>query len=238
LTAHYSKHKAKIEDRSLHIAKIRFGTDETYIIETFSRVNTRGSRLNAQEIRNALHQGKSTILLNEISEHYKGDYEIIDTKRMKDKYLILRYFAMRRMYDLLEKNIAVGFKSITGYLGQTMDMMNNFSDDEITDLKYDFISAYERAIKVLGRSEAFRLKTGLPINMILFEITLLFSSLLKECNDETFKISIEMFVKSDMTEQKIAETPFERNIKYHRDSKENIEERLEWVRRIVETLSI
>ena len=54
------KYRAMIEDKSLHIAKIRFGSDEAFIIETFARVNTTGVRLNAQEIRNALHQGKST----------------------------------------------------------------------------------------------------------------------------------------------------------------------------------
>ena len=62
------KYRVKIEDKSLHIAKIRYGSSEIFTIETFSRVNTTGVTLNAQEIRNALHQGQSTKLLNEISK--------------------------------------------------------------------------------------------------------------------------------------------------------------------------
>lgn len=238
LSHQYSKYKAKLEDRSLHIAKLRYGTDETYIIETFSRVNTKGARLNAQEIRNALHQGKSTRLLNEISEHYSAGNEIIDTKRMKDKYLILRYFAMKKIYNTLVSGKLSAFESITQYLGYIMEDMNRMPDDVISEMKIDFISSYNRAINVFGKSEAFRLKSGLPINMILFEITLLFTSILKNCNDETIKLALNMFIESDINENESGETLFEKNIRYHRDSKENIEQRLHWVIQIANLLNI
>ena len=225
------KYKAKIEDRSLHIAKIRYGTDETFIIETFERVNTKGARLNAQEIRNALHQGKSTQLLNEISDMYIGDNEIIDKKRMKDKYLILRYFAMRMYYNKLRDSKPINFKSITDYLANIMKEINNYDDAIIDNYKKEFCQTYDRVISILGRQNAFRIRKGKPINMIIFEMQLLLTSLLFDKKDDNIRNSFEkLFVfGTDDTE-----TDFDRNMKYHRDSKENIEERLRWVKLIVE----
>ena len=81
LTGEFAKYKTKIEDRSLHIAKLRYGTSDTFIIETFERVNTKGAKLNAQEIRNAINQGKSTQLLNQLSDYYDKENQIVDKKR-------------------------------------------------------------------------------------------------------------------------------------------------------------
>lgn len=230
-TGEFEKYKSKIEDRSLHIAKIRYGTDETFIIETFERVNTKGARLNAQEIRNALHQGKSTQLLNEISNMYIGDNEIIDKKRMKDKYLILRYFAMRLYYNKIRASKPVSFKSITDYLANVMKEINAYDDDLIETLKRNFCQAYDRAITILGKENAFRVKTGKPINMIIFEMQLLIISLLYEKTDEEIKSAISNVLVFGSEDN---ESEFDKNMKYHRDSKENIEQRLKWIKEIVE----
>lgn len=227
----FEKYKTRIEDRSLHIAKIRYGTDETFIIETFERVNTKGARLNAQEIRNALHQGKSTQLLNEISDMYIGDNEIIDKKRMKDKYLILRYFAMRIYYNKLRDSKSISFKSITDYLANVMIEINGFDNAIIDSYKKEFCQTYDRVISILGKPKAFRIREGKPINMIIFEMQLLLTSLLFDKEDDDIRNAFEkLFVfGTDDTE-----TDFDKNMKYHRDSKENIEERLRWVKKIVE----
>lgn len=225
------KYKTRIEDRSLHIAKLRYGTDETFIIETFERVNTKGARLNAQEIRNALHQGKSTQLLNEISDMYIGNNEIIDKKRMKDKYLILRYFAMRIYYNKLRDAKSVTFKSITDYLANVMNEINGLDDVIINNYKKEFCQTYNRVISILDKENAFRIGKGKPINMIVFEMQLLLTSLLFEKDDADIKKAFEklfVFGTDDI------ETDFDKNMKYHRDSKENIEERLRWVKSIVE----
>ena len=238
LVGDLSKYKSKIEDRSLHVAKIRYGTDETFIVETFERVNTKGARLNAQEIRNALHQGKSTILLNEISDLYDGENEIIEKRRMKDKYLILRYIAMKIYYEELKKNNKVEFKSITAYLAAVMQYLNRMSDEKINMIKTDFISSYDRAIKIFGKRQAFRLSEKTPINMIVFEMTLLIVSEAALRSDEEIKDMLNNLIyygvdKNIEELDENYETPFEINIKYHRDSKENIEERLNWVKVLV-----
>jgi hypothetical protein len=234
-TGEFEKFKSKIEDRSLHIAKIRYGTEETFIIETFERVNTKGARLNAQEIRNALHQGKSTKLINNISDKYNAENEIIDKKRMKDKYLILRYLAMKMYYNGINNNNKIEYKSITDYLASVMKIINQCSDDKIIELEDDFTQAYNRAISIYGKSKAFRLKENTPINMVMFEITLLITSLMLNKTDEEIKESIRELISIGSNQLTDIETLFEKNIKYHRDSKENVEQRLKWIKTVVES---
>ena len=233
LVGDLSKYKTKIEDRSLHIAKLRYGTDETFIIETFERVNTKGAKLNAQEIRNAVHQGQSTKLLNQISDIYFGQNQIIDKKRMKDKYLILRYFAMKYYYNAIKENRRIEFVSISKYLSNIMKMVNKYSDEKIENLKQDFIITYERALNIF-KENAFRLTKNTPINMILFEVTLIITSELFKKTDEEILRAYNRFININKNLEDNSETPFEKNMKYHRDSKENIEERLKWIKSIVE----
>lgn len=236
LTGQYAKYKSKIEDRSLHVAKIRFGTDDTFVIETFERVNTKGARLNAQEIRNAMHQGKSTKLLNNISNYYTEDNKIIDKKRMKDKYLVLRYFGMKFFYYNLIKNKNFEFKSISEYLSNVMKYINELDDNSVLLLENNFIRNYDRAIKIWGKDAAFRLHEGKPINMILFEMALLIIDVAYEASDSNIAKIYEKFVNYNNSDNEKAETLFELNIKYHRDSKENIKERLTWIKELTKGL--
>ena len=231
LTGELSKYKSKIEDRSLHIAKLTYGTDETSIIETFERVNTKGAKLNAQEIRNAIHQGKATELLNYLSDYYSGQNQIIDKKRMKDKYLILRYFAMKNYYISTIKGKKVEYNNISAYLSLIMKSINKFDDKNIETLRNDFISTYNKALEVFGEY-AFRIKPDLPINMILFELTLILVSELFDKDANIIKDAYARLISYGGQEEGV-ETDFEKNIKYHRDSEENVKERLLWVYELV-----
>ena len=227
------KYRAMIEDRSLHIAKIRYGSDELFIIETFARVNTTGVRLNAQEIRNALHQGQSTKLLNEISKSFDKDEKIVSKKRMKDKYLILRFLAMDKFYKDIVADKQTNFVSITDYLGCIMEEINKYDDKKINELKDDFIRIFNRTIDIFGEKNAFRLEQGTPLNMVLFEITLLLTKYQDGKTEEEIKRSLDLYMNKNVNKKENEETPFLKNIRYHRDSKPNIEERLKWVKDIV-----
>lgn len=232
LVGDFAKYKTKIEDRSLHIEKLRYGTSDTFIIETFERVNTKGAKLNAQEIRNAINQGKSTRLLNDLSNLYSGTHQIVDKKRMKDKYLILRYFAMKSYYQSIKQGEDINFKSISDYLSYTMKRINKFSDEDVSFLKEDFIRTYDRAIEVFGE-RAFRFDVGLPINMILFDVVLIIvSELLNKSAEEIIDVYNQL-INFNKNYEDNSETPFEKNIKYHRDSEENIKERMLWIKMII-----
>ena len=231
-------YRSRIEDKMFHLRKIRYGSDEKFVIETFKRVNTQGVNLNAQEIRNALHNGNSTDLLDDLSANFIDEdgrsIFIVPSKRMKDRYLMLRYFAMQRYYKEFVSGKKVEFGSITDYLADTMKDINSYKETQIEDLKINFLENYIRCLKVFNES-SFRLREGLPVNMIIFEISMLFAGVLKDKTDIDIKNALEKFYKSDIVDlNSQEETPFEKNIRYHRDSRENIEERFRWIKKIVE----
>lgn len=234
LTNELETFKTKIEDYHLYVIKIKMSTPEEFKLQIFARVNKTGMQLNPQEIRHALHQGESTLLLEKIS----NKYEIINKKRMKDRYLAIRYIAMRLYYLKKLKNYDKGkivtYTTINTFLGEAMDAINTFTADQIKEVLNDFCYAYETACETWG-DYAFKVKKDSPINMILFEISLLLMSLTKD--DETAKVYLEQIKHIDLDDtqelDEDIETPFEYNLKYHRDSKENFEQRINWIRQIV-----
>lgn len=234
LTNELETFKTKIEDYHLYVIKIKMSTPEEFKLQIFARVNKTGMQLNPQEIRHALHQGESTLLLEKIS----NKYEIINKKRMKDRYLAIRYIAMRLYYLNKLKNYdrerMVTYTTINTFLGEAMDALNTFTADQIEEVFNDFCYAYDTACDAWGEY-AFRTKKDTPINMIIFEISLLLISLTKDA--ETAKIYLEKIKRIDLDKTQAlnedVETPFECNLKYHRDSKENFEQRIDWIRKIV-----
>lgn len=226
--------KTKIEDYHLYVIKIKMSTPEEFKLQIFARVNKTGMQLNPQEIRHALHQGESTILLERISKKY----DIISKKRMKDRYLVMRYIAMRLYYLGLLKNYEkekkIEYKTINAFLGEAMDAINTFTDTQINEVFDDFCYSYELAKKIWG-DNAFKLKNDTPLNMILFELSLLIVSLTKDskksidCLEKIKRIGLpnDIFIDENI------ETPFECNLKYHRDSKENFEQRISWIKETV-----
>lgn len=236
LVGEYESYKTKIEDYHLYIIKIKMSTPEEFKLQIFARVNRTGVQLNPQEIRHALHQGESTLLLEKLS----NKYDILSKSRMKDRYLIIRYIAMRLYYlnqlKNYEKDKQVMYTSINTFLGEAMDALNTFTSEQIEEVFNDFCSSYEKACRTWGKM-AFKTKEDAPINMILFEISLLLISLCK--NEEKAiklleKIKLIDIKNNENENTEMTETPFECNLKYHRDSKENFEQRIKWIRQIME----
>ena len=58
----------KIEDCSLTLHVIKAPTSDRVTFDLFDRVNRGGTRLNNQEMRNALYQGNATELINRLAE--------------------------------------------------------------------------------------------------------------------------------------------------------------------------
>lgn len=236
------KIKAKIEDSHLHVIKIGYETPEIFKMKIFARVNQNGTKLNNQELRHALHQGPITQILKELSENV----EVLTSKnakqRMKDRYLILRYIAMRlymidelKYYKNSEVIKHVDYIEINTFLANAMDAINTFSDIKLKEIKTDFLECWIKAQKLLGNT-AFRLDSKAPINMILFETTLSFISLSKNkglSNEQIINMINDLrTIRSDEIDVN-GNTPFFQNIKYHRDSKENFLERIMWMKDIL-----
>lgn len=153
-------------------------TPDKIKFDIFERVNRKGSMLNNQEMRNALYQGKSTALLNELAKNesfLKATGNGISPTRMKDRYIILRFLAfyLWRERQLTTKNgELLDYKSdIDEFVGSTMDYINRLNEESIEQLKQMFNKVMEIAYK-LGGGDIFRIpgnERKRPINMSLLE---------------------------------------------------------------------
>ena len=188
------KQQNRIEECQLSLHVIKPPTKDRVTFDLFDRVNRGGTRLNNQEMRNALYQGNATELLKKLSasENFKEATEnSIDTKRMKDRYLILRFIAfyLWRNKKLLHVKTEeqVEYKSdMEDFLSKTMLFLNNeISKDIIEKIPKIFEDAMGNCFNLFGE-ECFRLPKKKdkgykrPINMALFETISYFAAKLKD----------------------------------------------------------
>jgi len=176
--------QSKIEDCPLTLHVIKPPTQDRVTFDLFDRVNRGGTRLNNQEMRNAIYQGTATKLLNELVkvDSFKVATEYsVKPDRMKDKYLILRLIG----FYLWRKNLLLSVKDkgapqveyrsdLEDFLGKTMMYLNDQAGNEFCD-KFPslFDSAMKDCVEIFGPG-CFRLpKIGdgprRPISMALFE---------------------------------------------------------------------
>ena len=195
------KEQIKLEDYQLIVYIIKPQTPDRIKFDIFDRVNRGGTQLNKQEMRNALYQGKSTQLLNKLSQNKEfkiaiGD--VVNSKRMKDKYLILRFLSFYLYFEnrlIDSNNKKIEYKSdIDDFLGKTMEFLNKSSDDLLNNLKYIFYKTMTNSYNILGK-DAFRIpnkKKKRPINMALFESLSYFMSfdIVSKQKKELVKIKI------------------------------------------------
>lgn len=98
-------YETRIEDKKVQIYFIKPSVPVKVVYDIFNRINTGGTQLERQEVRNCIFSGKSTKLLKQLSEK---EYFInaidngVSPKRMKDREVILRYLAFK-LFDY-EKN--------------------------------------------------------------------------------------------------------------------------------------
>jgi hypothetical protein len=162
-------HQGLIEDYQLLVYIIQPPTPEKVKFDIFDRVNRGGTKLEPQEMRNALYQGKATDLLNRLvkSDCFKlATDNSINSTRMKDKYIVLRFLSFYMLYENWLKNIE--YKSdIDDFLAKTMEFINKSNDEQIEKIESIFKTAMFHSYKILGK-DGFRLAKK-PITMALFE---------------------------------------------------------------------
>lgn len=165
--------KTIFEDYQLVAQVIKPPTSDRVKFDIFDRVNRGGTQLNKQEMRNALYQGKSTKLLNELSEFEyfkKATAYSINSNTMKDRYLILRFLA----FYLLNSDKKLDYQSdVEKFLGETMELLNKLNDSEINYLREIFEISMKNAFEIVGE-DVFRLPTENnrknSVNMYIFEV--------------------------------------------------------------------
>ena len=123
--------------------------DNTSIYHVFERLNTGGRKLTAQEIRTAIYAGTFNELLNELNEYPKWR-ELFGKKneRLKDKEMILRFFAMYEKKKSYEK-------PLKEFLNKFNAEYRNADVNTIARFRNIFISSIDTIYKYFG-PDAFR----------------------------------------------------------------------------------
>lgn len=232
--------QSQIEDYQIQAHVIQPPTPDRIKFDIFDRVNRAGTQLNKQEIRNALYQGKSTRLLNELVAldvfREATDGAFVYNSRMKDRYIVLRYLAFH-LY--LERELKVNdtvyeYKNdIDELLGLTMEQINKMEDVELEGLKSLVTDSLQKTIDILGEN-AFRLIHAngrrSPVNMNVFEVIMYLMSKVRS-EDKGINRKLAQAVKELKDDAEFREV-----IGNHRDNWQKVKARFDMADAILEGL--
>jgi hypothetical protein len=146
--------QTRIEDKNLNIYILKPSTPIEVIYELFDRINTGGTPLNRQEVRNCIFIGNATELLRALSktdEFITATASGIDSMRMKDQEAILRYLAFH-IFDY-EKDYQ---GDLSPFVENAMRRINQMKLDDIERLKIDFLRVMKWAAEIF-QEKAFRI---------------------------------------------------------------------------------
>ncbi|MBQ2971002.1 MAG: DUF262 domain-containing protein [Ruminococcus sp.] len=243
-------YQSKIEDYQLMAHVIQPTTPDQVKFDIFDRVNRAGTKLNKQEIRNALYQGQATVLLNELSKTTEfndaTENYFLKDKRMKNRYLLIRFIAFYLYYNnelYKNNNIIEGLYQyngdIDGFLGLSMEFLNSASKDKITEIRAITLDALKKITFYLGEN-AFRLidvnSDGsikrYPININIFESLMYAMTMLP---NKRYDLIIP--IKKKVEELK-NNTSFRNSLNNHRDSDIKTEFRFDMINKLVGEINI
>lgn len=151
-----SELKTRVEDKNLLLYILKSSVPLVVVYDIFNRINTGGTQLARQEIRNCIFIGEATSLLRELSETQEFKMAIdygISAKRMKDREAVLRYIAFKIFDFNKDYN-----NDMDEFLGNAMKKINLMNDIERSIIKEDFIRSMKLSFDFF-RYNNFRLPT-------------------------------------------------------------------------------
>lgn len=161
----------RILETELLVNVIEHGTPPEVMFNVFTRINTGGAPLNAQEIRHALYRGAARDFLKKLAESpefVKATDGSIRSKRMEDRECVLRFLAFHM--DPWEQ---YSTSNLDAYLRRAMERINGMSDKDRQSLAEDFFRAMRAARDLFGNRAFRKVYEGdagrRPINRALFE---------------------------------------------------------------------
>lgn len=147
---------SRIQNKILNFYVLQPSVSMSMVYDIFNRINTGGTKLERQEIRNCIFIGKSTRLLKEISEtevfRKSIDYGV-NPDRMKDRETILRCLSFV-LFDFDSQYNG----SYENHLCKTMEHINKLTAVECEHLKQKALDTYQLTYSMFGRYN-FRMPT-------------------------------------------------------------------------------
>lgn len=129
--------------------------DDTSVYHVFERLNTGGTALSNQEVRNCVYRGKFTELLREMNSAKEWRALVGANKpdsRQKDVELILRFFSL---LDYSEYK-----KPLKDFMSKSMKRLNRQALDDPAALQRLFLETCTRVVEALGE-RPFHITSGL-----------------------------------------------------------------------------
>ncbi len=195
LSGEFGIYQSQLEDYQVYSHVILPPTPDKILFDIFDRVNRGGTKLNKQEIRNALYQGKGMDMIHEITrgDAFQNATRIVYEKdtRMKGAYLMTRFFAFYLLFDWKTRTKKT-FHRYSGdsdkLIEMTLKYLNTCAEQELILLKNAAQDALENAYFYLGRL-AFRKTESNPVNMNIFETTMYLMTKIPK-KDNSIKIDL------------------------------------------------
>lgn len=154
--------KRRLKNYCLHaiIFEQKTPKNDSGLYQVFERINTSGTPLNDQEIRNCVYQGKLNSLLFKLNENVKWrklNNCPVDS-RMRDLELILRFFAMNSENVYRSSESTITLKHLLNRY-----MCDNLSANEVflTAKQKDFESVVDFIFDNMGEEAFFNLQNDL-----------------------------------------------------------------------------
>ena len=161
----------RIKETTLGAYNVEKGTPDEIVFNIFQRINTGGMILKPQEIRQALYQGKATLLIEKLAEcdeFLEATQRAVRNDRMQDREYITRFIAFT------ELDFKKEYKgNIDEYLIKAMKLVNTYDEEDLERIERSFKRIMNYCTKVFGKY-AFRKynknqRRG-PINKAIFEM--------------------------------------------------------------------
>lgn len=165
-------YQRRIEEGQISFYLILPDTPSEVKYSLFKRINTPGLKLEPQEIRHALYQGKATRLVQDLAENEEfctATGNSVTSERMQDREMVLRYLALHYLGVDYYKD-----ETIDNYLNKTMEFINKQDDSFIDNCTKLYFSAIKCVYRIFGKNSFRRISKAKPndlkpINTALFE---------------------------------------------------------------------
>ena len=226
----------RIDETQLVVNVIDPRTPEEVMFNVFSRINTGGEPLTAQEIRHALTPGIARTYLKRLAstnEFLRATAWSVNPSRMKDRECVLRFLAF-----YMEPWDSYGTGDLNGYLTSAMRKINEASEKERAEWCIGFTRAMNAASVIFG-NDAFRRRSisgrRSPVNMALLET---WGVALANCSvTETEKLMREGdTLKSSFESLMEADQEFINAISFSTDNQKHVEKRFTAVEDMVRSM--
>lgn len=218
-----------IEDKKLNLYILKPTVPLPVIYDLFNRINTGGTVLNRQEIRNCLYIGTSTRLLKKLAELeiFKAVTDNgISATRMKDREAVLRFLAFAvQHYENYDGDMS-------GHLERAMKIINAFDEAKVQEVTQLFIRVMGMIFNAFGDT-SFRIPTQHTRGSINLAVLESVGSVFLTMNDDFYERNKSQLRKN--YKQLISDSEYIDAVKYSTNSKQRVNTRFNRAKEILQT---